>query len=65
MGSLNEYLYKIVEVKTKDGRTLTGEVVAAYEPDETPSGGAEIGIHYHKLVEDVGEREIESIKIVG
>jgi len=52
-------------VKTKDGRTLTGEVVAAYEAEETQSGDTEIGIHYHKLVEDVAEREIESIKIIG
>ena len=65
MKALNEYLYKVVEVKTRDGRTLTGEVVAAYEPDETLSGVAEIGIHYHKLVEDVSVREIASIEIVG
>jgi len=59
MYQLSDYLYKNVEVVTKTGRILRGEVVPL---DGTYSDGAELGVRHHKFVEEVRDDEISEVR---
>ena len=59
---LRDYLYKTVELRLYDGRTLRGEVLPL---DGSAWGGDELGIRHHKYVEEVLDEEIEEIELTN
>ena len=64
MKRLWDYLYKKVKIETKDGRTLSGDVVSVTSSVETESGYDEIDIDYGTYLEVVDESEIKSIEVL-
>jgi hypothetical protein len=65
MKSLFEYLYARVRIKTKDGRTLEGDVDSVTCALETESGEDEIELDYGEWIEAAGESEIASIEVLA
>ncbi|MDR1062264.1 MAG: hypothetical protein LBL83_13890 [Clostridiales bacterium] len=65
MKSLFEYLHTRVRIKTKDGRTLEGDVDGVASGLETESGYDEISLEYPEWQEIVDESEIASIEALA
>lgn len=59
-----EYIGKKVKITAADGLIYIGKAVELSGPEETESGGPEIGINYAGGITMFSESELESIEVI-